>query len=124
MGLYQVSISTEFSAAHIVHGYDGDCSRPHGHNWVVEVEVQTPELDPIGMAIDFRKLKKYTRDLVAILDHQMINEIPPFQTLNPTAENLASWFYQELKKQLAHPLRLQAVTIWETRDARVRYCES
>ncbi len=96
----------------------------HGHNWKVEVEAVATELDKIGMAIDFKVVKQAARELAARLDHRYLNEITPFDTVNPTAENIAAWFYRELGRMLNSPrVRISAVTLWETERACVRYTE-
>ena len=95
--MFTVTIETEFSAAHILRGYNGPCSRPHGHNWKVIVEAKTNTLDEIGMSVDFYVLQKKTEEVVSKFDHRDINTIPPFdKELNPTSENLARFIYQKL----------------------------
>ena len=122
--MYTVKIITDFSAAHSLRDYPGVCSRVHGHNWKVEVEVSVNKLDKIGMGIDFRDLKKATNDLIEVLDHRNINDIKPFDTVNPTAENISAYFYRGLSKKLNDErTRVKAVTIWETDRACVRYSE-
>ena len=122
--MYTVKIITDFSAAHSLRDYPGVCSRVHGHNWKVEVEVSVNKLDKIGMGIDFRDLKKATNDLIEVLDHRNINDIEPFDTVNPTAENISAYFYQGLSAKLNDErTRVKAVTIWETDRACVRYTE-
>jgi 6-pyruvoyltetrahydropterin/6-carboxytetrahydropterin synthase len=122
--MYTVKIITDFSAAHSLRGYPGVCSRVHGHNWKVEVEVSVNKLDKIGMGIDFRDLKKATNDLIEVLDHRNINDIKPFDTVNPTAENISAYFYRGLSEKLNDErTRVKAVTIWETDRACVRYSE-
>ena len=116
---YLVKIFVEFAAAHRIHGYDGDCSRPHGHNFKVEVHATTPKLNEIGLALDFKDLKKMTKSLVDRFDHQDLNTVAPFNDINPTAETLAHYFFTELEKQvgadpkLSLTLNLKSVTIWE-----------
>jgi 6-pyruvoyltetrahydropterin/6-carboxytetrahydropterin synthase len=121
---YTVTIETEFSAAHFLRGYDGSCSRLHGHNWKVTVEAKTDVLDNIGMSIDFYVLQKKTEDIVAKFDHRDINSIPPFdKELNPTSENIARYFYSELKKLLPPQVRLSFVAIGETGKYTAKYSE-
>ncbi len=122
---YTMKIVTEFAAAHLLRGYDGPCARLHGHNWKVEVEVRASALDDIGMGIDFKVIKQHTRQLVEQLDHRNLNELPPFDRLNPTAENIAAHLFRELGKRLnGERTRVSAVTLWETERASVRYTES
>lgn len=117
--VFGIRIGLDFAAAHHLRGYEGDCARPHGHNYKVEVEAQTNGLNPIGIAVDFKDLKKELKTLVDKYDHQDINLIPPFTDINPTAETLAQHFFIELEQRLQkNPatvmLTLKRVTIWET----------
>ncbi|MEW6055712.1 MAG: 6-carboxytetrahydropterin synthase QueD [Bdellovibrionota bacterium] len=116
--MFGVKVRVEFSAAHHIRGYDGDCARPHGHNFKVEVEALTPALNPIGIALDFKDLKKLIHQIVDRFDHQDLNTIPPFTDVNPTAETLSQHFYEELERGIrSHPatqnLLLKSVTVWE-----------
>ncbi len=122
---YTVTIETEFSAAHIIRGYNGPCSNLHGHNWKVTVEVKTEALDKIGMSIDFYELQKKTEEIAARLDHRDINSVPPFdKELNPTSENIAFYIHQELKKVLPSRVKLSSVAISETGKYTAKYSES
>jgi 6-pyruvoyltetrahydropterin/6-carboxytetrahydropterin synthase len=115
---------TEFASAHTLRGYPGACSRMHGHNWKVETEVITDRLDEIGMGIDFKLIKEAAREVGDRLDHRYLNELEPFDRINPTAENIAAHFFSELSERLNRPgLRVSAVTLWETDRACVRYSE-
>ena len=121
---YTLKIITDFASAHTLRGYPGACSRLHGHNWKVEVEVLATELDSVGMGVDFKEIKTAARGLAAELDHRYLNEIPPFDRVNPTAEHIAAWFYRKLGERLDRPhARVSAVTLWETERACVRYTE-
>ncbi len=119
---YTLRIVTDFASAHTLRGYPGNCARMHGHNWKVEVEVIAEELDEFGMAVDFKVVKKATKDISSRLDHQYLNDLDMFTKQNPTAENIAAYFYAELSKQLNnHTVRVYAVTLWETDRACARY---
>lgn len=121
---YTLKIVTDFAAAHSLRDYPGDCSRLHGHNWKVEAEVVATELNKVGMGIDFKAIKTETKLLIDQLDHHYLNEIPPFDEINPTAENIAAYLYQGLSKKLnGNTLRVNAITLWETERACVRYSE-
>jgi len=122
---YTLKICTEFAAAHTLREYPGACSRMHGHNWKVEVEVIAHTLDKTGMGVDFREIKNFTRDVTDKLDHRYLNEIKPFDEINPTAENIAAWIYSELEKKLNDDrVVVSAVTLWETDRACVRYTQN
>ncbi|HEB55021.1 MAG TPA: 6-carboxytetrahydropterin synthase QueD [Gammaproteobacteria bacterium] len=121
---YRMKILTDFSAAHYLRDYEGPCSRVHGHNWKVEVEVSASRLDEIGMGLDFKLIKQATNKLIDRLDHQNLNELPPFDRQNPTAENIAAWLYRELSSILnTDVIRVASVTLWETERACVTYSE-
>lgn len=122
MASYTLKVLTEFASAHTLAGYPGACSRMHGHNWKVEVEVIAGTLDETGMAIDFKRIKQAANEVGARLDHRYLNEIPPFDRLNPTAENIAAWFFQELSRNLnTEHAKVHSVTLWETDRACVKY---
>lgn len=122
---YILKVHTEFAAAHQLHGYAGNCARMHGHNWKVEVEVTGTRLDGVGMVVDFKEMKRAAREVAKQLDHFYLNDIPPFDRINPTAENIAAWFYQEVGKRLnGEHARVSAVTLWETDRACVTYKET
>jgi len=121
---YSLKIVTEFSSAHRLIDYPGECERLHGHNWKLEVEVGAGALDKIGMAIDFKTIKSTARALARELDHKYLNDLTPFKERNPTAENIAAWFFRELSERLNdHNVSVDAVTLWETDTASVRYSE-
>ena len=121
---YTLKVLSEFAAAHSLRDYPGDCKRLHGHNWKVEVEVAASELDALGMAIDFKAVKAAAKEVGDRLDHRYLNDIAPFDGINPTAENLAAYFFRELAKLLDDGrVRVHAITLWETDRACVRYTE-
>ncbi len=122
---YTLKIVEDFASAHTLRDYPGDCNRMHGHNWKIEVEVVAEQLDAIGMGVDFKVIKQATRALAKKLDHRYLNDIEPFNKVNPTAENIAAFFYQGLSKTLNNEsVRVSSVTMWETERACVRYSGS
>ncbi len=122
---YTLKVLTDFSAAHTLRDYPGACSRMHGHNWKVEAEVEATTLNNMGMAIDFKEIKREIRAIVGQLDHYYLNDIEPFTEINPTAENIAQYLYQALSAKInQHYVKVSAITLWETERACVRYTES
>jgi 6-pyruvoyltetrahydropterin/6-carboxytetrahydropterin synthase len=122
--MFVLKIVTDFASAHSLRNYPGDCSRLHGHNWGVEVMVYSNKLDETGIAIDFREIKKQTKVVAKRLDHQYLNEIKPFDALNPTAENIAKYFFDEVGLLINNEdVKVKEVTIWETPRASVTYSE-
>jgi 6-pyruvoyltetrahydropterin/6-carboxytetrahydropterin synthase len=122
---YTLKIVTDFASAHTLRGYPGACSRMHGHNWKTEVEVVATALDEIGMGIDFKAIKRATRQVTDELDHRYLNEIVPFDEINPTAENIAAFIYKGVGELINDDrVRVMAVTLWETDRACVRYQET
>jgi len=120
-GVYALTVRTSFSAAHRLREYDGNCERLHGHNWQVEVTVASEVLDDQGIALDFRAIKSAVNDLLAGLDHRYLNEVSPFDRLNPSSENLARYLFEEMEKKVPPPARMARVTVWESEDARAEY---
>ena len=122
--LYTLKIVTDFASAHTLRDYPGACSRMHGHNWKTEVEVESSKLDDVGMVLDFKEIKQATKEITRELDHQYLNDLEPFKTVNPTAENIAAHIYKALVSKLnTDDIRVKAVTLWETDRACVRYTE-
>lgn len=120
--MYQVTIETHFSSAHRLRDYNGECERLHGHNWKVEISVSSETLNSLGMVIDFRDLKQKAKDLISRFDHQYLNEIPPFNELNPTTENMAKYLFDELSKIInTESVRVSKVTVWESPSCFARY---
>ncbi|MGM0594393.1 MAG: 6-carboxytetrahydropterin synthase QueD [Pseudomonadota bacterium] len=121
---YTLKVVSDFASAHSLRNYPGDCRRLHGHNWKVEVEAFATELNEQGMAVDFKVIKQLAKKVTDELDHRYLNEIPPFDSINPTAENLAAYIYRRLAEELSEPhVQIHAVTLWETERACVRYTE-
>lgn len=119
---YTLKIVTDFASAHTLRDYPGACSRMHGHNWKVEAEVTATQLDEFGMGIDFKDIKRATREITARLDHRYLNDIEPFTEKNPTAENIAAYLYAELSQALnSDQVQVSSITLWETERACVRY---
>ncbi len=95
-------VHTHFSSAHSLRGYQGNCEELHGHNWKVGVQIAAETLDNLGMVIDFKVLKQKLHQIIQRLDHKHLNDLPPFDALNPSSENIAFYIFQELKKSLTH----------------------
>jgi 6-pyruvoyltetrahydropterin/6-carboxytetrahydropterin synthase len=121
--LYRTFVETHFTAAHQLHGYPGHCGRLHGHTWKVRVEVETGRVDALGLSIDFKELMRIVHVPIDRLDHYHINEIPPFDRQNPTAENLSKYIFQEVKKNLPEGVSVHEVTVWESEKYGVTYFE-
>ncbi len=119
--MYRLSIESNISAAHQLRDYDGPCARLHGHNWKVKVEVRASSLDDAGIAIDFSDLSHITWQVIGPFDHNNFNEIAPFDQLNPTAENIAKYFFDEIAKLLPEDISITLIEIWETEKYRVAY---
>jgi len=121
--VYKISVQKEFSAAHQLIGYEGACENLHGHNWIVRVEVEAKELNSLGMGFDFKELKKILADTIEILDHQLLNKVPPFDEINPTAENIACFIHDKIKECLPETVNMSAVQVSESPTSTVTYTE-
>jgi 6-pyruvoyltetrahydropterin/6-carboxytetrahydropterin synthase len=115
--MFEVSVEQTFSAGHALRNYKGACENVHGHNFKVRVTLEGKQLDEAGMLVDFLDVKKNMRDIIARLDHQFLNEIAPFDVKNPSAENIAEYFYSELLTGMTAnpvPVEIREVRVWET----------
>ena len=122
--MFEISVRASFSGAHRLKGYRGKCESLHGHNWDVEVFVAAKKLDPAGLSIDFKLLKKKLNDVLVTLDHCDLNDMVFFKKYNPSAENIAKYLYTSLKKALKNDkVSLKRVSVWETRDSCATYYE-
>ena len=125
--MFEVTVEAGFSSGHYLRNYRGKCENPHGHNYRVFVTLVGKELDETGLLLDFKLLKQVLRPVVDYLDHQMINDLPPFTELNPSAENLARYFYQRTADQLHEMTQgrvtIKDATIYETDTSFARYYE-
>ncbi len=120
--MFEVTKKAGFCAAHFLRDYDGPCSRLHGHNWTVEVVIRAEKVDRMGMVVDFMDLGSALDELIEMVDHKNLNEMAPFTEVNPTSENLAAWFHQELSRRLApHGIAPHVVRIWELPDCSAAY---
>ena len=97
---FEICVQAEFSGAHHLRGYRGDCERPHGHNWAVRIFVECAELNEAGISIDFYEVKDAVQSVLAELDHRDLNTLSQFQHKNPTCENVAAYLYLELTRRL------------------------
>ena len=121
--MFRLSSVKMISAAHILRGYQGPCSQLHGHNWKIKMDVMSGELNSVGLSIDFKDLDDILWQVAGRFDHNNFNEIPPFDKLNPTAENISKYFYGEIKKLLPATVKLEKISIWETENYLVEYFE-
>lgn len=122
---YRLNITSGFAAAHSVRGYAGRCARVHGHNYKIRVEIKANDLNHLGFVIDYYEVKAVLEKVIEQLDHYNINDVAPFDVVNPTAENIAAWFYQNLAQQLNNEqISVVAVDLYEEEDFFVRYTES
>ncbi len=122
--MFEIMVEDYFSAAHRLREYKGKCEELHGHNWKVEVSVEGRSLNPTGMVLDFKELKDKLKNVLQKLDHRYLNEVAPFDKINPTSENVACYIYGELKKNLNDAgIKLSKVTVWEAEKSGATYME-
>jgi len=133
--MFRVTVEETFAAGHALRGYRGKCENVHGHNYKIRVTLEGTELNSIGLLYDFKDLKEAIQCAIRRLDHQFLNDIPPFDELNPSAENIAKYFYEEVGRLIASPspesrvpnpeslppCRVERVTVWETDTTTATY---
>ncbi|MGB6974184.1 MAG: 6-carboxytetrahydropterin synthase QueD [Terracidiphilus sp.] len=125
--MYEVTVEAGFSSGHYLRNYHGKCENPHGHNYKVRVTLRGAALDEAGLLLDFKLLKQVLRPVIDRIDHQMLNDLEPFTVLNPSAENIAKFFFDETNRQLESmtggQVRVKDCTIWETDSTTATYFE-
>jgi len=125
--MFEVTVEDSFAAGHYLRNYKGKCENPHGHNYKVRVTLAGAELDKAGLLVDFKDLREVMRQVIDRLDHQMLNDVHPFTELNPSAENLAKYLYDETDDRLRQVtngrVHIKDVTVFETESTTARYSE-
>ena len=125
--MYEVTVDAGFSSGHYLRNYHGRCENPHGHNYKVRVTLIGKELDQTGLLLDFKHLKQVMRPVIDRIDHQMLNDLEPFTEINPSAENIARYFYDQTSEQLREMtsgrVSVKNCTIWETDTTSAIYYE-
>lgn len=120
--MYQVSVERDFDAAHFLRGYQGKCEALHGHRYKVVVKVKAFGVNDIGLAYDFTALKRHLADIVSRFDHTCLNDVRPFDKINPSSENIASTIYNEFQPKLVGDhISLSCVEVWESPQSWVTY---
>ncbi len=120
--MYEISVEKHFDAAHFLRGYQGKCEALHGHRFRVVVRVSASKLDEIGIAYDFVELKQYLGEILSRFDHTCLNDVPPFDKINPSSENIAATIYSELQPKLAGaPVSISGIEVWESPQAGIAY---
>jgi len=125
--MFEVTVERSFAAGHYLRNYKGKCENPHGHNYKIRVTLAGERLDHAGLLVDFKDLKDVMKETIERLDHQMMNDVEPFTTLNPSAENLARYFFTEtnrkVKEQTNGRVAVKEVTVFETDVTTATYRE-
>ena len=121
--MFEVTIEESFAAGHALRNYHGRCENVHGHNYRCHVTIEGERLDDIGLLVDFVALKKIVHAVLDRMDHQWLNEFPPFDVLNPSAENMARYIFEQVSEGLKtrEGVRVGLVRLWETDTANATY---
>ncbi|MEW6378313.1 MAG: 6-carboxytetrahydropterin synthase QueD [bacterium] len=122
--MYKLMVSASFAAAHQLRGYRGKCESLHGHNWRVQLYVTAEQVNEVGLALDFKHLKKCLHDILQTLDHTNLNTLPPFEEHNPSSENIAKYIFEQASEELqGSSARVSSVRVWESDSAYAQYFE-
>jgi 6-pyruvoyltetrahydropterin/6-carboxytetrahydropterin synthase len=120
--MFEISVEHTFAAGHALREYQGKCENVHGHNYKVQVTIAGNKLNAAGLLMDFVELRAEIKGLVEKLDHRFLNDIPPFDQLNPSAENLAKYICDGIEPQVQNQgLQVHSVTVWETDTTSATY---
>lgn len=124
--MFEITVANYIDSAHLLRGYQGKCANIHGHTWRVEVTLKGEQLNEIGLLVDFHDIKKIIKEVTEAFDHKFINDIKPFDRVNPSSENLAKYFFYEIKKGLSafDNVAIVKVLVSESRDTSAVYYES
>ncbi len=119
--MYELTVIGRFAAAHSLRNFKGRCEALHGHNWRVEVVVRGETLDQAGLVMDFGELKAAMNQVLDTLDHRYLNELEPFDRLNPSSELIAKYLYEKIAGLLPPGVEMARVSAWESEDSRATY---
>ncbi len=120
--MYELTVITQFAAAHQLRKFRGKCEKLHGHNWRIEVSLTGEKLNDAGLLIDFEEIKEATDRILEELDHSFLNELPKFKDQNPSSENIAAYIFEKLGSTLnSNQIKVTKVTAWESDSARASY---
>jgi len=120
-GIYALTVGGSIAAAHRLRDYDGNCERLHGHNWRIDVTIESDTLNDQGIAMDFREIKSLLSEILSRYDHMHLNEVSPFDVMNPSSENFARHIFNEMEKRVTHPVRVSKVAVWESEGSRAEF---
>jgi 6-pyruvoyltetrahydropterin/6-carboxytetrahydropterin synthase len=114
--MFEITVEQTFAAGHALRDYKGKCENVHGHNYRVRVTIEGEQLDSTGLLVDFVDVKRLMGGAIEYLDHRFINDLDPFDKINPSAENIAKYFYDRLHDGLKNepPVRISEIRVWET----------
>ena len=118
--MYRMNVEGHFSSAHFLRNYSGKCANMHGHEWRYQVELNGKQLNDVGMLLDFGEVKRVMEQF----DHLCINDHAPFNKINPTAENLARYFFDQLSRDFGSFINVMEVTIYESTNCSASVCAS
>lgn len=119
---FELTVDDQFSAAHCLRNYDGSCARLHGHTWHVSVTVGADSVGEMGMCMDFKEIADHLSRVVDLFDHRQLNDVAPFDEINPTAENIARVIFEKISRGINREgVRVVAVRVAESDRYRVTY---
>ena len=121
--MYTLQVKSSFCGSHFLRNYKGKCENLHGHNWDIDVRVRGKELAKEGYLIDFGDIKRELNEILEEFDHRHLNDLEPFDKINPTSENIARIIFEKLKEKLPQNTTLKDVTVWETSNQSASYSE-
>jgi len=120
--MFTLCVKDSFAAAHRLVGYKGKCEELHGHNFTVEVSIRGDRLGEDGMLVDFKILKAGLQEILEVLDHTYLNDIPFFAERASSAEYIAMYIFSEMEKRMdGKEVSVREVRVWESERAWASY---
>jgi 6-pyruvoyltetrahydropterin/6-carboxytetrahydropterin synthase len=122
--MYLINVRAHYDSAHFLRNYHGQCEKLHGLRYVVEAAFAFDEVGEGGMTYDFIEAKRHLRAIADELDHENLNDLPPFLELETSSENQARYIFEELRRRAGEAgQHLAYVRVWETPNQWAQYSE-
>jgi 6-pyruvoyltetrahydropterin/6-carboxytetrahydropterin synthase len=116
--MFELVVEKTFAAAHYLRNFSGPCERLHGHNYRVQVYLRGTRLNDAGMLVDFTDIKAALGAILDRFDHQCLNDLPEFEAVSPSAENIARMIGEAIGRrtwgEADSDAHVDRVRVWET----------
>jgi 6-pyruvoyltetrahydropterin/6-carboxytetrahydropterin synthase len=119
--LFTIAVETHFQASHQITLSDGSKEPLHKHDWIATVEVSSEKLNEMGLVMDFERLKKRIRKIVAPFENTTLESHDCFRKTNSSAENVAKYIFEQLEPMIPAQVKLESVSVIEKEGCLAKY---